>query len=216
MSEINEMNWWEKFKELQKDKKVLNVIAMLDDIDGKETEESIKNISIKIRELDGKIDAAAVGKLRRKLKIYENRISRNLNESFGSLVKHLRQKAGYTLQEVQDISGISASYIHRIEKGERKAPSFKIIEKLADVLNADRATLLALANLEVDENIVSIDELLYANNFTVNGEVANKKQKTIFVKMLTKIVQCEWSPQTKHLDTGEILTFIDEFKTLSK
>lgn len=211
-----EKNWWELFKETQKDKKVLNVIAMLDDIDGKEAEESIKNISIKIRELDGKIDTAIVGKLRRKLKIYENRISRNLNESFGSLVKHLRQKAGYTLQEVQDISGISASYIHRIEKGERKAPSFKIIEKLADVLHADKATLLALANLEVNENIVSIDELLYANNFTVDGQVANKKQKTIFVKMLTKIVKCEWSSTTKHLDAGEILTLIDEFKAQSK
>lgn len=211
-----EMNWWEIYKAKQKDKKVLDVITMLDDIDGKETEENIKNISIQIRELDGKIDANIVSKLRRKLKIYENRIERNLNESFGSLVKHLRQKAGYTLQEVQDISGISASYIHRIEKGERKAPSFKIIEKLADVLNADRATLLALANLEVDENIVSIDELLYANNFTVDGQVANKKQKTIFVKMLTKIVTCEWSPATKHLDSGEILMLIEELKTLSK
>lgn len=211
-----EMNWWEIYKAKQKDKKVLDVIAMLDDIDGKETEENIKNISIQIRELDGKIDANIVSKLRRKLKIYENRIERNLNESFGSLVKHLRQKAGYTLQEVQDISGISASYIHRIEKGERKAPSFKIIEKLADALQTDRATLLALANLEVDENIVSIDELLYANNFTIDGQVANKKQKTILVKMLTKIVTCEWSPATKHLDSGEILMLIEELKTLSK
>jgi transcriptional regulator with XRE-family HTH domain len=50
----------------------------------------------------------------------------------GILARH-RKAQGYSLRELEDISGVSASYIGRLEKGEASA-SYEVIVKLTKAL----------------------------------------------------------------------------------
>lgn len=46
-----------------------------------------------------------------------------LSDSFGMLLRHYRELRNFTLKELEDISGVSAAYILRLERSERKSPS---------------------------------------------------------------------------------------------
>lgn len=50
-------------------------------------------------------------------------------------VKELRQKAGYTTEELHIRAGVSVGYINGIEKGDIKEPSLYKIARIAKALN---------------------------------------------------------------------------------
>lgn len=211
--------WWRQFVERiikEENEVAFKIIEELNAIEKKETKENVAKVAELIEGAKEELDDNTYQKLQRKLRVAQNRVQRRINPNFGALILHLRKKEGYSLQELGDMTGISPSYIHRMEKGERKAPSFKVIEKLADALKVEKSVLLEVANLEEEsDEVMSLDELLYTHNFTVSGKTISKKQKQLFVKILTKIADCEWSPQTKHLDSLEIVDLINEFKELA-
>lgn len=53
----------------------------------------------------------------------------------GIKIRELRNRKGYTSLDLANISKLSKSYIEEIERGDKKNPSFKTVEKLADALN---------------------------------------------------------------------------------
>jgi len=236
--------WWENFVNTMKEfgnKEFIQVTKDIEALDGRETEEGIKRIKEEVSELRnilrnlndhekqklqkllrsnlGEEDIGTViEKYYRKIRILENRINRKINDNFGLMVLHLRNKLGLSLKALSEMTGISTSYINRIEKGERKTPSIKIIESLANALCVDKSVLLEVANLDTEAkesiNNVDIDELFFKNNFTINGKAISRREKELFSKIMTKIAMTEWTSRTKHIESLEIIDLIDQFKTI--
>jgi len=65
--------------------------------------------------------------------------------AFGEYLKKLRLKRGLTLKKLAELSGISPSYLSRIERGERNVPHPRLFQKLAPALNLTPRQLLAAA-----------------------------------------------------------------------
>lgn len=57
--------------------------------------------------------------------------NREMNVNFGRYIKGLRVNKDYSLKFAAEITGISASYLNRVERGIRKCVSLPIIESLA-------------------------------------------------------------------------------------
>jgi len=152
--------------------------------------------------------------LQRKLRISINRIERSINENFGNLIKNLRTELGYSLHDMQNMTGISASYINRLEKNNRKAPSYKIIKKLSTALGVSEARLLEVAGLEKGTDVTNIDTLFYSENFRIGDTEISKKQKDLLLKIIKKIHNSRWDISTKHVDSIEIIELVDEYKNL--
>jgi transcriptional regulator with XRE-family HTH domain len=57
-------------------------------------------------------------------------------QELGERIKRLREKRGLTQAQLAERTGLSTIYIRKLEAGERTAPSFKALERLAQVLNA--------------------------------------------------------------------------------
>ncbi|MCX0364082.1 helix-turn-helix domain-containing protein [Clostridium perfringens] len=57
--------------------------------------------------------------------------------NIGKLFKESRIKNGLTLQDVSIKTGVSQSYISRIENNFRKEPSVKVVKSLSDVYELD-------------------------------------------------------------------------------
>ncbi|WP_417746709.1 helix-turn-helix domain-containing protein [Rosistilla oblonga] len=80
---------------------------------------------------------------------------KNKSMRFGSQVRILRARCGLTQQQVADRTGVSVSYISKVENDRLHFgdyPSEKFIHKLAGELKADEDELLLLAD-KVPESI---------------------------------------------------------------
>ncbi|MFL0251144.1 helix-turn-helix domain-containing protein [Clostridium neuense] len=55
--------------------------------------------------------------------------------TFGEKIKKLRIKNGFTLKKVENDTNLSASYINRLEIGERTNPSFATVKTLCEYYN---------------------------------------------------------------------------------
>jgi transcriptional regulator with XRE-family HTH domain len=63
----------------------------------------------------------------------------DLMEDFSTLLERFRIHAGLSQSELARAANISASYINRVEKGERQPPSRAVVLRIAEVLGLDSA-----------------------------------------------------------------------------
>ena len=75
--------------------------------------------------------------------------------SFGSTLREQRRKRKLTLTHLASLSGMSASYLSRIEHGQLPPPSAKIMHRLAMALNVELGALQAAAGL-IPERVVAV------------------------------------------------------------
>lgn len=191
----------------------MKIANLIEQTKGKETEEKISEIEHEVKY--GEIPEVYKKKFGRMIKLLQNRIDRGISENFGSLIKHLRESKGYSLKDLEQATGISSSYINRIEKGERKAPSYRIIEKLAEALNQDVAELLNVANSEEHEELQAVEEFLLSHSYLIGGKRATKEMRERLVEVIRKMNNSSWG-ESKHKDAMEIMDSVDRFKQASK
>lgn len=60
---------------------------------------------------------------------------------FNEMLRYLRQRAGYSQQDLADILKISKSTIGMYEQG-RRSPDYETLEKIADIFNVDMNFLM--------------------------------------------------------------------------
>ncbi len=135
--------------------------------------------------------------------------ARVVSKNFGSIIKFSRENKNLSLKELEDKTGISASYINRLENGERQAPSVPIASELADALDLDLSMLLDACNSKSDD-IKSVAELLLTNDFTINGSIIGKEAKELLVSLIEKIICAEWNDKMQEI--YEISILIDAYK----
>ncbi|WPS85477.1 helix-turn-helix transcriptional regulator (plasmid) [Brevibacillus halotolerans] len=185
------------------------LLDKINKIEGNETEENVNDLEHDIEYAKIPIDMR--GKFQRKARLLRNRIERSISENFGSLIKHLREIKGYSLKDMQTLTGISSSYINRIEKGDRKSPSIQIINKLSEALEQDFSELLKVANSQEQDEMQSVGEFLLSNNFLIGGKRATKEMKERLVDLISKINNSTWRTN-KHIEAMEIMEAIDRYK----
>ena len=139
---------------------------------------------------------------------------RKVNENFGVMLSYLREKQGFSLKDLEEMTGISASYIHRLERGSRACPTYPIIEKLAKALNADVMELLEISDApKKAEDVKFLAEILLTSDFRLTDGIATKEQKEKLVAVIEEIVYAEWEEDLIG-DLSEIGKLVNEFKSL--
>ena len=153
----------------------------------------------------------------KRLRLFKNRIEKTIDEGIGSWIRQIRMAKGYSLKELERITGVTASYIHRIETGTRKTPSVEYLEKLAVGLGVNPRDFVQKLNLfegktENKEFLTGFAETIVLHTFTINGKKATKDQKDLLVNIYKEIISCKWTEDTKLTDTMNIANNIDKFK----
>lgn len=139
--------------------------------------------------------------------------------SLGDFIKHEREAQSMTLAMLAEKTGVSASYINRMERGDRKTPSIKIIERLSRALNVPVSSFLTSAKTDIvlSENIPTLSQLLYANDFKIKegyAELANKEKKAL-IELFEFISDMKWD-KDKHQELAKLLERIDAFYAFKK
>lgn len=93
-------------------------------------------------------------------------IKKNQTSTLGSLLKSLRQKKGYSLVKLQDISGVSQGYISEIEVGSKGVvPKKDKLEKIMEALEVTRSQKEEFLKLYLDMVLTNdMKDLLKSSN----------------------------------------------------
>lgn len=121
----------------------------------------------------------------RKREVIQRHIDHFQNNTFGEWMRSLREDNGWSLSRAADETGVSSSYIHRIEKGTRGVPSTKKLEQLAAGYNLPFNEVIIMASGEVKPVETFIEE----GAFQLNGTLATKKQKHAIAEMVRMVVE---------------------------
>ena len=159
-----------------------------------------------------------IKEVNKKLKVFHNRIERTINPEFGKKIKELREAKGMSLKDLEHVSGVTSSYVHRIEKGLRK-PSVEKIEKLADALDADFKELLDLLNIGfiLDDKVEKKEDLdllkIIRNDKLIIGDKKLEKSKQqLLIEIINEIVNEEWTEKEELKRGFDLVDKVKQFK----
>lgn len=212
------LTWWEKFLEESSDiPEIVPILELMEQIEKDKSEETFRRIQEAIEGLDTNKFKKELRVLKKRERIIERRFERQINESFGSLIRFLREKKGYSLAQLGELTGVSSSYITKIELGNRNAPSYPILVKIAEALDVNPTELLGAAKANDKDNketVTSIAELIYSSNTSVSPgqEPMTLEQKEKIVEIIEYIATAPWK-SNKHIETINLVHLVDEFKT---
>ena len=136
-----------------------------------------------------------------------------VSDNFGIMLKHYRKLKNLSLKQLEEISGVSASYVNRLERGERKSPSITKILQLAEALGIPNSVLVATIIQEPRKNEkVDLSELLIKHEYLLKGGTLSRDAKERLLKIIEHITQCQWSSDTKIRDLYVLAELVDQFK----
>lgn len=121
--------------------------------------------------------------------------NRAVSLNFGCMIKYLREQRNLTLEDLSKSTGISKSYISRLEVSQRKAPTIPVVKVLADGLGVEMSELLEVANIKAND-IKSLSTLILSNNFIIDGQVAGGDIKEKIIAILDVIISSVWTEET--------------------
>ena len=111
--------------------------------------------------------------INKKIKIFHNRLETEIDSSFCDFLKKTRLDKGLSLKDIEDMTGISSSHVHRVENGNRK-PSIRVIEKLSKALDIPSNQFLEKMNVSLEQR--ELMEIIEDNQFLVNGKTLSKRE----------------------------------------
>lgn len=97
--------------------------------------------------------------------------------NFGNLLREQRIKSNLTLEELANKTGISVSYLSRLENGIRVNPSIKIIQKIYKVLRVSNIN----SKINIPINIIDFDVM-------IADRLLSKEEKLNLQKCINKML----------------------------
>lgn len=125
---------------------------------------------------------------------------KQLNDDFAKLLKKLRLDKGYSLQQLADRSNVTPSYLNRLERGERKTPTFSVLQHIAEGLDVDVNVLLGLDAKDTNEPL-SLEELFFTNEIEFGGKQLTADQKEVLLDIIQEALETEATPVELLMDS---------------
>lgn len=92
-------------------------------------------------------------------------------KSFGDIIREEREKKGLSQKELAEKIGTTSSYICAIEKGNKPAPPYWTVKRIAEALEMDPEELWRIAREERDERARELaDRLAYRRTTMALGD----------------------------------------------
>ena len=104
--------------------------------------------------------------------------------ALGVLLRHLREKQGFSLAELAQFAEVDRAYVYRLETGEKESPSEEVLSRLIKVLKPEARHLEmlrfvaanpgvdpALIELVLNDPNITLDEFMPAATMRHRGNV---------------------------------------------
>ncbi len=119
-----------------------------------------------------------------------------MNETnFGEYLKSLRKRKNLTLQQLEDLTGLTTAYLSMLENDKKDNPSFETIFKLSKHLGVTYENLLSKTNNDVAnstpsvENNLDLTQLMLYQNVTYEGVQLTEQQQQLIDHLLREFTR---------------------------
>lgn len=137
-----------------------------------------------------------------------------MKDDFGKMLKRLRVEQGLSLNDLSIKTGISSSYINRLERSKRKSVSFPKLVALSEALGVEPWVLAGSSLNWGKGETTDLKALLFNHQIQHNGEILCAEVKEILLEILEAILDAEWSKESILSDLQEIGELISELKEI--
>lgn len=237
------MKWWtdvlnqlattkEGRQELEDNKLIIDELEKLMDVTSvakikDSNEDELKKSIIALVDL--------VGKLKSKTIIVEDGSSVNLKSNFERMLIHLqkrtdkkweeevlsylnavRKKKNINQTQFSKMTGISHSYINRINSGKRVSISLNMFSMMCDALDLRMSEVLSgvedtnLEGLETAET-PSLEDVIFKSSFEIDGELVSSKQKKAIINLITQIYRMRLYWEENMLNINKVIEIAKEY-----
>lgn len=169
---------------LKTNKEFKNVIGFLDEVENfrispitnkefkalKKTYKTVSSIAKNC--LDSYMFSTFTNEIDKKMRMLENRTKRISNNNFNAWFKKIIKDQNISLKDLAEKSGISISYLYRLESTNEITPSNKMLEKLAKGLN------IKVEDIPIGNKASDKENQTIKNSKKVNKVKATKKAKS--------------------------------------
>lgn len=135
-----------------------------------------------------------------------------LGDDFGRMLKRLRKERGLSLEELAKMTGISASYLNRLERSKRKSPAFPKILVIAEALGVEPWMLAGSKLYWNKAEPIGIRELLSNHQVHNEGKLLTLDEKEVLVEIIECVLNAEFSKESILRELQEIGDLIIELK----
>jgi transcriptional regulator with XRE-family HTH domain len=138
-------------------------------------------------------------------------------EALGILVRYYREMRGMSLQDVYEISGVSPSYVNRLERNERKSPTVKTLKKVTSGLRIPAELIFEIIfneKVSLDKEL-SLEALLICSDYVIKGEPAGAEIKQLLVELMKHVFTCDWTADTKMREAYKLAEIIDRIRKIA-
>lgn len=129
----------------------------------------------------------------RKVKQEESVVANVVNDEIMALLKVERKKRGWSYEELGKRLGVSASYMYRLEKGQRQNPSVKVLKSLCELFDIEpsRVMLMEPNLIQVGSVPVSLKVIQDSFDLLLNTDT-QKTSEVISLLEHVKLMQDEF------------------------
>lgn len=153
----------------------------------------------------------------KRLRLLEKRLRLLSENQFATWLKTLRESHGLSYRQLERLSGVSSTYLHRLESGAQKCPTIPTAKKIAQAFGIpfeEIAKFVASdlgANLPVGEQELDLLKLLTVKPLTVGNVSLSKKQRQSVSQLLT-LITSETFDTDRLSDMMELLNLIQSIQ----
>lgn len=116
---------------------------------------------------------------------------------FGDYLKCMRENKGLRLKDVAERSGISVSYLNRLERNQRFNPSISLLTKLVKSLDISILDLLQIS-LEIDkEKSIDIRDVILEGSYVMESKEVSEEVRVLLCDIIQIIRNNEWTKEKK-------------------
>jgi len=120
-------------------------------------------------------------------------------EDFSALLKRYRNRAGLSQSELARRAGISASYVNRLEEGERQPPSRSVVLQISEALRLDStatdALVLAAGYARERQAVLSIEHPILGLMADILQDDHVPEEELELLRLQLELMKRRWNPQ---------------------
>ena len=106
------------------------------------------------------------------------------------VLKRRRQKANMTIHELAIRSGLSSSYISRLERNQRSNVSISALKKLAGALDVPVSYLGGFRETHDQDYTSDLSEIILGSDFMVDEYLPTRKEKETILEIVYLLYGC--------------------------
>lgn len=115
----------------------------------------------------------------------------------GDYLKCMRENKGLRLKDVAEKSGISISYLNRLERNERFNPSIPLLTRLVKSLDISIIDLLQIS-VEIGESkLTDIRDVIIEGNYVIDGKEVSEHVRALLCDIIIFIINEGWKNEKK-------------------